>query len=121
MFKTKKINSGSVESLVGKDSFFEGKLTASGIVRIDGKFEGSLEIDGELVVGESAEIKAEVKAKNMMLSGILKGNAHIDQKLELSSTGRLEGNICASTMIIAEGGIFHGTSLKSEGDVDEKE
>ena len=121
MFKSKKINTGSVESLVGKNSFYEGKLTASGIVRIDGKFEGSLEVEGELVVGESADIRAEVKASNMMLAGTLKGNAHIEQKLELSATGRLEGDIRAKTLIIAEGGIFHGTSLTLEEGVEEKE
>ncbi len=119
MLKSKKNNSGNVESLVGKDSFFEGKLTASGIVRIDGKFEGSLEVEGELVVGESAEIKAEVKAKNMMLSGRLVGNVTIQEKLELSSTGFLEGDIQAKALIIAEGGTFHGTSLKSEESMEE--
>ncbi|UNC93721.1 bactofilin family protein [Candidatus Contubernalis alkaliaceticus] len=121
MFKTKKINSGNVEVLMGKESFFEGTLKSSGIVRIDGKIEGALEVEGDLIVGVSGEIIGEIRASNVALAGSVKGNIYVEQKMEINKTGRLEGDIRANSLIIEEGGVFHGTSLRSEEEGKEQE
>ncbi|MDO9573411.1 MAG: polymer-forming cytoskeletal protein [Candidatus Contubernalis sp.] len=123
MFKSKNINTKNVEVLMGKESFFEGTLRSKGVVRIDGKFEGSLEVEGDLLVGQSGDVRAEIRATNVTLAGSVKGNVYVEQKMELNKTGRLEGDLRANVLLIEEGGIFHGTSLmpEEEGKEQEKE
>jgi cytoskeletal protein CcmA (bactofilin family) len=51
---------GEINTLLGRGSAFEGKLTFEGTVRIDGKMSGEIFSDDVLVVGEGAEVKAKI-------------------------------------------------------------
>ncbi|PKM83735.1 MAG: cell shape determination protein CcmA [Firmicutes bacterium HGW-Firmicutes-13] len=120
MFKKKNMASmasGKVDTLIGKETEMNGSLKASGVVRIDGKYEGNIQTEGDLVIGESAQVQAEIKARNLTLAGRLKGNVEIDNKLEICSTGRLSGDIKVNSLVIEDGGIFEGNSTmpRNEG------
>ncbi|MCB9787881.1 MAG: polymer-forming cytoskeletal protein, partial [Deltaproteobacteria bacterium] len=47
-----------VNTLVGRGSHFEGKMTFEGVVRVDGSFEGEIVSDDTLIIGEGAEVRA---------------------------------------------------------------
>src|SRR3954449_12790804 len=49
-----------VTTLLGRGSEFEGKLSFEATVRIDGKLTGEIFSDDVLIVGEGAEVKAEI-------------------------------------------------------------
>lgn len=111
MLGKKNGSGGKVETLLGKEAEFKGTIHASGLVRIDGRLEGEIITEGDLILGETAQVKAEVNARNLTLAGELRGNVELQGKLELNSSGRLYGDIKVSKLIIDEGGLFKGSSL----------
>ena len=98
-----------VDTIIGKDTSFQGTIKAQGTLRIDGKLEGEIDCQGDVVIGETGSITAGVKAKNLLIAGLIKGNVNISNKLEIASTGKLEGDIqSTSSLIIDDGALFQG-------------
>jgi len=107
MFKRKK-NEERTNSVIGKETEFEGTLIDKGSLRIDGKFKGKIRTEGSLILGEDAVVQANIKAKSVVIGGKVIGNIDCEERVELSSTGSLEGKVKASDLTIAEGGFFNG-------------
>ena len=111
MFGKKEIFSNGVEcmdTIIGKDTGFKGSLQATGTLRIDGHFEGDLTTQGSVFVGESGIVKATITAKNCTVAGEVNGDISAGQKLEIVSSGKINGNIVCENLIIGEGAVFHG-------------
>lgn len=100
-----------VETILGRGTEFRGTLVSSGVVRIDGKLEGEINHSGELFIGETAVVSANVKAKLITIAGQVKGNVDCEGRLELVPSGRLYGDIKVGHLIIAEGAVFQGASV----------
>jgi len=111
MFSKKEVvNVGKVDTIIGKDTNFQGTIKANSTLRIDGKVSGEVECQGDIVVGESGIVEASLKANNLLVAGAIKGNVNISGKLELASTGKLEGDILStSSLIIDDGALFQGS------------
>ncbi len=107
MFKRKK-NEGRTSSVIGRETEFKGSLIDRGSLRIDGKFTGEIRTEGSLVLGEDAIVQANIKARSVFIGGKVIGNIDCEERVELSSTGSLEGKVKASDLTIAEGGFFNG-------------
>ncbi|MGB9735516.1 MAG: bactofilin family protein [bacterium] len=99
-----------IHTIIGKDSAFEGKLIFDGVVRIDGSFKGNIQSKGKLLVGDTANIEAEIETGSLILSGEIKGNVVAYDRVEIKSKGRFTGNIKTAILIIEEGASFNGTS-----------
>lgn len=114
MFGSAKKNTGlvnnDIETIIGRNTHFKGILSGEGNIRIDGKLEGEIAGDGDVVVGEQGEVYAEIKARNVLISGNVKGNINVSAKLEIMNSGRLCGDVRAAILSIAEGALFKGNS-----------
>ena len=95
------------DTVIGSNSETEGSFTSSGNVRMDGKFTGSLEIEGNILIGESAEIRADINARNISIAGAVRGNVAGD-KVQLLRTGRIWGDISAAALTTEEGAFIDG-------------
>ena len=95
------------DTIVGSNTSFEGSFVSSGNVRMDGQFAGSLEISGNILVGESAEIHADIDARNISIAGTVRGNV-TGSKVQLLRTGRIWGDISASALTTEEGAFIDG-------------
>jgi len=60
------------------------------------------------VVGEGAVVKANVKARTVIIHGTVHGNIEAADRLEIQSSGKLYGNIRTSKLKIADGVVFEG-------------
>ena len=109
------IKSGELEAFLGKDTSFEGKMVFEGLARLDGKFEGEISSGDILTVGENAVINAEINVDTLVVDGRVNGNISASSKIEITSTGRVYGNITAPALVIEEGGFFDGTCKMDEG------
>lgn len=113
--KAKSTSGEQVETIIGEETFFKGSLQAGGTVRIDGKFEGDISSTGDIIIGETGLVTAQIQAKNAMIAGTLQGNAVVMEKLELLSTAKLYGDIEATVLSIGEGAVFKGAcTMKGE-------
>jgi cytoskeletal protein CcmA (bactofilin family) len=97
-----------VTTLLGKGSEFEGKLSFEGTVRVDGKLTGEIFTDDVLVVGEGAEVNAEVTVGAIVIQGTVRGNITAKRSVEIHSPGRVKGNINTPSLFIEKGVFFDG-------------
>ena len=95
------------ETVLGTNSVVKGEFKSQANVRLDGTFEGNLQIDGNVLVGESARITADIHAKNVSIAGAVRGNV-TGNKIQLLRTGRVWGDISAQAITTEEGAFIDG-------------
>ena len=99
---------GEINTLLGRGSEFEGKLTFEGTVRIDGKLSGEIFSDDVLVVGEGAEVHAEIDIGEIIIQGTVVGNVRAKRAVEIHGPGKVRGDITTPSLQIDKGVIFEG-------------
>jgi cytoskeletal protein CcmA (bactofilin family) len=97
-----------VTTLLGRGSEFEGKLSFEGTVRIDGKLSGEIFTDDVLIIGEGAEVNAEINVGSIIIEGTVHGNIHAKRSVEIHTPGRVRGNISTPSLFIEKGVVFDG-------------
>jgi cytoskeletal protein CcmA (bactofilin family) len=100
--------SGMVATVFGKDTEFYGDLTFSKSLQINGSFEGDINSTGFLVIGDTAVVKANIRARTVILKGTIRGNVEATERLEIHQNGKLYGNIRTAKLRIADGVVFDG-------------
>lgn len=100
---------GKIETIIGPNTNFKGRLVCDGSVRIDGVCEeGVIETVGNIVVGPQAKVAANLIAENVSVSGSVTGNIKASGRLEILSTGKVWGNVDAGSFLLDEEGYFNG-------------
>lgn len=100
--------SEGINSTIGQGSVFEGKFYISGSLRIDGKFEGEIKTDEELVVGETGRVKTDIAAKSVVVAGTVIGNIRALEEVRLLETAKVLGDITAPAISIQRGVVAQG-------------
>lgn len=98
------------EKILDVDASMQGTLSFKDPVniRINGKFEGILETKGNLTVGQTAVILADIVGDNIIIGGRVKGKLTAKERLTLLPTAIVEGDIYPAKLNIAEGAILEG-------------
>jgi len=98
------------EKILDVDAAMQGTLTFKDPVnlRINGKFEGNLECRGNLTVGQTALIFADIIGDNIIVGGKIKGRVTAKERLTLLPTAIVEGDIFPARLNVAEGAILEG-------------
>jgi cytoskeletal protein CcmA (bactofilin family) len=100
---------GELNALLGKGSQFEGKLLFEGAVRIDGKFSGEIISTDMLIIGEGAEVKANIQVGSLQCLGDYSGDAKAMKSIELKAPAKVRGNLTTASIVIERGVFFDGT------------
>lgn len=108
-----------INTLLGRGTSFEGKLTFEGTVRIDGKLKGEIFSDDTLIIGEGAYVEAEIDIGEVIIQGTLVGNVRAKRSIEVMSPGRVKGDLHTPSLMIEKGVLFEGRSFM-EGAVGQK-
>jgi len=95
------------DTVLGPTSTIEGDLSTRGNIRLDGKFTGTLDITGNVLVGETANIDADIDAANISIAGIVRGNV-TGNKVQLLHTARVWGDVSADSFSMEEGAFIDG-------------
>ena len=99
----------ALNTIIGRGSRFEGKLTVDNSVRIDGVFKGELTCSGELTISQSGEADATLmQCKDAYIDGVVNGTVRAD-KVRLDTQSRFTGEVYTDSFTVAEGAIFHGS------------
>lgn len=99
---------GEINTLLGRGSEFEGKLTFEGTVRIDGTLRGEVFSDDVLIVGEGARVEAEIDVGEIIVQGAVVGNIRAKRSIEILTPGRVKGDLTTPNLQIDKGVIFEG-------------
>ncbi len=99
-----------ITALLGRGTRFEGKLFFEGRVRIDGQFKGEIQSDDTLIIGDGAEVHAEIDVATVIVrGGAVHGNVRASQAIEIHAPGKLIGNIHSPSVFIERGVEFQGS------------
>jgi cytoskeletal protein CcmA (bactofilin family) len=99
-----------ITALLGRGTRFEGKLHFEGRVRLDGIFKGEIKSDDTLIIGDGAEVHAEIDCSTVIVrGGTVHGNIRAKQMLELHAPAKLIGNIHSPSIFIDRGVEFQGS------------
>jgi len=102
-------SSGST-SLLSKKVNIIGEIEGNEDLHIEGRFKGSIKVSGNIFVGQTGLVEADVEAENIVIQGKINGNVQARRQLEIQSQGQLIGDCSAQSIDIKEGAIFEGRS-----------
>lgn len=116
MRKETPIEKSEIKAFLGPGSQFEGKLIFNEIVRLDGAFRGEVTSHDTLIVGDSADIQADVQVGTLILSGKFKGNIKAKARVELRTPANVDGTIETPALSIEDGVILNGSVNMNSGE-----
>jgi cytoskeletal protein CcmA (bactofilin family) len=98
-----------ISAWIGTALIVQGKVISSQDLTIDGKVEGTIELgDHGLTIGSGAEIKADLVAQTITISGTVTGNVTATSVVDLRATGSVDGDITTPRLIMADGAVIKG-------------
>ena len=95
-------------TVIGESVQIKGNLSGDEDLHVLGRVEGRVELQRTLVVALTGIVKAEVTVKNAIVSGVVVGNIHASESVEITREGRMVGDIFAPRIIIVDGASFRG-------------
>ena len=95
-------------TILGPDANFKGEMNFEKGLRLQGRFEGKMNTPGRLHIAKEARMQADVDCGALIVEGDVKGNLSANDRIELKSTARYEGDLRASKLTVDEGAIFNG-------------
>lgn len=95
-------------NLVGEGTVFEGTVRAESDVRANGRIIGTLEVEGKTMIAEEGTVEGEIIATNVEIAGQVQGEIHVEERLVLKSTARVDGKIETDRLVVEEGAQFTG-------------
>ena len=98
-------------TIVGAGARLEGNVVSAGNLRIDGQVKGQINAEGDVALSPQSQVEADIRAQNVSIAGRFKGSVQAKGKAHLARGGRIDGNITSKTLVVEEGGIFHGQSI----------
>lgn len=108
MLGKKDVANVKINSMLGKDSDFQGDFTAQGSARVDGSVNGNVKVSGTLIVGSTGRIRGNVEAQAAVIGGEVLGSVIAPEKTELTATGKVLGDVTTGVIIIDEHAVFQG-------------
>jgi len=101
---------GGAHTLLGRTAVVQGQFSAGEDLLIEGQFEGNIHLeDNCLTVGTEGRVKAEIRARQVVILGSVTGNVAAREKIEIRRTGHVVGDLIGATVAIEEGAYFKGS------------
>jgi cytoskeletal protein CcmA (bactofilin family) len=108
MFNKKVLNNFPSKNIIGLSTVVTGEIISVGDFRVDGEFNGVVDIKGEFIVGPSGIVSGEIKAKTGEVSGKVCGTMVFEESVVLKSTAEIDGDIITNKLIIEDGCTYNG-------------
>jgi len=104
------VNNKNTDTIIGEGIIFENAyLRGSGVIRIEGRFSGSIDIQGHIILGETGAVSGDLCADSALFAGNYQGSLSIRDTLHLTATAVLTGNVETAKLIIDEGAVLNGS------------
>lgn len=93
--------------LIGTE--IKGDIKSNGDLRVDGKVQGTITLQGKLVVGKKGTVEGEINCTNVTVAGLLKGKINVSELTALAASARIEGDLVTTKLSVEPGAEFNGT------------
>ncbi len=88
-----------------------GTLKAKGNVHLSGEFQGIIETDGSVHIGEKTVAKADIKAESVSVRGKVEGMIEAKKAITIQESGSFTGTTKAETLLVDKTAYFSGKSI----------
>ena len=99
----------SALSMIAPGMRVVGDIETSGILKIEGRIEGTIRGARQLLLGKMGEIQGDVHAREVVVAGSVVGTIVADERTEIQGTSRIDGDIQTKTIVVHEGAVLNGT------------
>jgi cytoskeletal protein CcmA (bactofilin family) len=103
------------DTILASDIDFNGVLNFEKPFLIRGRLSGEITAKGLLVIDEEAVVEANINASKVVIRGSVKGDVTAAEKVEVTGTGKLIGNVSAPEILMETGCLFNGRCTMTEG------
>lgn len=104
--------------MIGSSIVIKGTVTGDEDLLIQGRVEGTIELGShEVTVGNSGQVNADIKASVVKIDGEVSGDVTGVEKVVISKSGNVRGNIVAPRVTLEDGAIFKGSIDMDPGEV----
>ena len=102
------LSQSRVTSILGEGTSWKGEITGEGGIRIEGLFEGKIDLEGLIIVGLKGRVESDViKADTVIVGGSVRSNIQA-KRVEIRSTGRVWGDVSTVRFSTEEGAYLRG-------------
>src|SRR5580704_12338749 len=101
-------HSNSSPTVFGKTMKIVGEVTSDEELQLDGELEGKLNLKGKLTIGPSSKVNANIKAREVVIYGTVKGNVEAENRISLRAGASIVGDIKTAGIVIEDGAYFKG-------------
>ena len=100
---------------IGEGSVFHGRFYVNGSILIEGKFQGDIKTEDQLIVGPTGQVKTDIVARSVTIAGTLIGNITASEEVNLAQTGKVLGDISTPKLVVEQGVITEGKVTITSG------
>lgn len=101
--------SGKQIAAIGASMSIKGDIRTQEELFVDGDVEGSLESKSLLTVGPNGKVRANIKAREVVVFGSVRGNVDVVEKVAIRDNGSVIGDIKTAGISIDDGSYFKGS------------
>jgi cytoskeletal protein CcmA (bactofilin family) len=94
---------------IGAAMHIKGEIYAREHLVVDGEVEGVVQSESQLTVGPTGQVRANIKAREVIIFGSVRGNVDVAEKIAIREQGSLVGDIKAAGISIDDGAYFKGS------------
>ena len=96
--------------MIGSGIQVKGDISGDENLVVEGKVEGSIKLDAnEVSIGQSGIVKANISARIVKIDGRVDGDITGQEKVVITRSGNVHGNIKAPRVTLEDGAIFKGS------------
>ena len=100
---------------VGEKLSIKGEIAGEGDLELAGRFEGVVNVQGTVVIGDRAEVDADITASTIIVGGKVRGNLSAAGRVEILPQGVLTGNLRSGSFTAADGASVKGEIVVERG------
>jgi cytoskeletal protein CcmA (bactofilin family) len=100
---------------IGEKLSIKGEIAGEGDLELAGRFEGVINVNGRVVVGERADVDADISAATIVVGGKVRGNLSASGRVEILPQGVLTGNLKSGSFAAADGALVKGEIVVDRG------
>jgi cytoskeletal protein CcmA (bactofilin family) len=104
----RRLAAGAASTHIAPGAKITGQVNGSSDLVIDGELEGQVQLESHVTVGAEGRVRGDITARTVRIGGRVQGNVRGLEKVEILPTGRLEGDVQAPRVVLAEGAFFKG-------------
>ncbi len=108
------VDESRLAGLIDHGTELKGELNFKGSFRIEGYFQGKINSDSMLIIGEKGKVEADVRVGQLIINGEIKGNLQAKDRIEVHSKGRVFGTLITPRLVVEEGAYLEATCQTTE-------